>query len=151
MSSLLTGLSVLGGVALIGGIVYNEWQQRSATMRVAPGEQEKRDPTDGQALADVADDGSAALSVAAPQSVPAIDPLIDQAGRSIVVRARIDNKDDMLRPGLFARVSLTLAVRENAIFVPEQSIIPIGDKTFVYRVVDGKIASETWMFQYHPF
>lgn len=71
----------------------------------------------------------------------AIDPLIDQAGRSIVVRARIDNKDDMLRPGLFARVSLTLAVRENAIFVPEQSIIPIGDKTFVYRVVDGKIAS----------
>ena len=77
MSSLLTGLSVLGGVALIGVIVYNEWQQRSATMRVAPGEQEKRDPTDGQALADVADDGSAALSVAAPQSVPAIDPLID--------------------------------------------------------------------------
>lgn len=71
----------------------------------------------------------------------AIDPLIDQAGRSIVVRARIDNRDDVLRPGLFARVTLTLAVRENAIFVPEQSIIPIGDKAFVYRVVDGKIAN----------
>lgn len=71
----------------------------------------------------------------------AIDPLIDQAGRSIVVRARIENPDDILRPGLFARVTLTLAVRENAIFVPEQSIIPIGDKAFVYRVVDGKIAN----------
>jgi len=71
----------------------------------------------------------------------AIDPLIDQAGRSIVVRARIDNTDDVLRPGLFARVTLTLAVRDNAIFVPEQSIIPIGDKAFVYRVVDGKIVN----------
>jgi membrane fusion protein (multidrug efflux system) len=71
----------------------------------------------------------------------AIDPLIDQAGRSIVVRARIDNSDTVLRPGLFARVTLTLAVREDAIFVPEQSIIPIGDKTFVYRVIDGKIAN----------
>lgn len=71
----------------------------------------------------------------------AIDPLIDQAGRSIVVRARIDNPGDILRPGLFARVTLTLAVRDNAIFVPEQSIIPIGDKAFVYRVVDGKIAN----------
>jgi membrane fusion protein (multidrug efflux system) len=70
----------------------------------------------------------------------AINPLIDQAGRSIVVRARIDNTDNVLRPGLFARVTLTLAERENAIFVPEQSIIPIGDKTFVYRVIEGKIA-----------
>jgi membrane fusion protein (multidrug efflux system) len=71
----------------------------------------------------------------------AINPLIDQAGRSIVVRARIDNPGDILRPGLFARVSVTLAVRENAIFVPEQSIIPIGDRSFVYRVVDGKIVN----------
>ncbi|MGE0153455.1 MAG: efflux RND transporter periplasmic adaptor subunit [Reyranellaceae bacterium] len=74
-------------------------------------------------------------------AIYAIDPLIDQAGRSIVVRARIDNPGDILRPGLFARVALTLAVRENAIFVPEQSIIPIGDKSFVYRVIDGKIAN----------
>ena len=77
MSSLLTGLSVLGGVALIGVIVYNEWQQRSATMRVAPGESEKREPTDGLQADSVADDGSAALSVAAPHASPAIDPLID--------------------------------------------------------------------------
>lgn len=76
-----------------------------------------------------------------PGRIYAIDPLIDQAGRSIVVRARIDNPGDILRPGLFARVSLTLAVRENAIFVPEQSIIPIGEQSFVYRVVDGRIAS----------
>ena len=71
----------------------------------------------------------------------AIDPLIDQAGRSIVVRAQIDNPGDLLRPGLFARVTLTLAMRENAIFVPEQSIIPVGNQFFVFRVINGKIAN----------
>ena len=66
----------------------------------------------------------------------AIDPLIDAAGRSIVIRARVANADDALRPGLFARVTLTLAVRENAVFVPEESLIPMGDQKFVIKLVD---------------
>jgi membrane fusion protein, multidrug efflux system len=66
----------------------------------------------------------------------AIDPLIDTAGRSIVIRARVTNIDDYLRPGLFGRVTLTLAVRENAIFVPEESLIPIGDQQFVIKLLD---------------
>lgn len=66
----------------------------------------------------------------------AIDPLIDAAGRSIVIRARVANTDDALRPGLFARVTLTLAVRENAVFVPEESLIPMGDQKFVIKLVD---------------
>lgn len=67
--------------------------------------------------------------------VTAIDPLIDKAGRSIVIRAKIDNDDNALRPGLFARVRLTLAERANALFVPEQAILPQGDRTFVFKVV----------------
>lgn len=66
----------------------------------------------------------------------AIDPLIDTAGRSIVIRARVANADDALRPGLFARVTLTLAVRENAVFVPEESLIPVGDQKFVLKLLD---------------
>jgi len=66
----------------------------------------------------------------------AIDPLIDTAGRSIVIRARVANADDALRPGLFARVTLTLAVRENAIFVPEESLIPVGDQQFILKLLD---------------
>lgn len=68
--------------------------------------------------------------------VYAIDPLIDSAGRSIVIRARASNSDDALRPGLFGRVTLTLAVRENAIFVPEESLIPVGDQKFVLKLLD---------------
>lgn len=72
-----------------------------------------------------------------PGTVRALNPLVDSAGRAVVVRAEIANDDGKLRPGLFARVRLTLAERENAMFVPEQAIQPQGDKAFVYRVVDG--------------
>lgn len=73
--------------------------------------------------------------------VKALDPLIDKAGRAIVVRAEIGNDEKKLRPGLFARVSLTLSERQNAIFVPEQAIQPQGDQAYVFKVVapaDGK-------------
>jgi len=73
-----------------------------------------------------------------PGQVYAIDPLVDEAGRSIVVRAQVENRGNTLRPGVFARVALTLATRENALFVPEQAIVPVGDRLQVYRVVDGK-------------
>lgn len=69
-------------------------------------------------------------------TVRALNPLVDAAGRAVVVRAEIANDEGKLRPGLFARVHLTLAERHNALFVPEQAIQPQGDKTFVFRVAD---------------
>jgi membrane fusion protein, multidrug efflux system len=70
--------------------------------------------------------------------VYAIDPLIDESGRSIVLRARLPNPDDRLRPGLFVRVTLVLNEREDAIQIPEQALVPQGRDQFVFRVVDGK-------------
>jgi membrane fusion protein (multidrug efflux system) len=70
--------------------------------------------------------------------VYAIDPLIDESGRSILLRARLPNPDGVLRPGLFARVTLVLNEREDAIQVPEQALVPQGQDQYVFRVVDGK-------------
>jgi len=67
----------------------------------------------------------------------AIDPALEAGGRAIVVRARIPNGDDALRPGMFARVTLTLAVRPRALFISEQALVPVGDKHFVFRLVDN--------------
>ncbi|HEY0138658.1 MAG TPA: efflux RND transporter periplasmic adaptor subunit, partial [Nannocystis sp.] len=39
----------------------------------------------------------------------AVSPLVSEAGRAVTLRARIDNTDVRLRPGLFARVTLTLS------------------------------------------
>ncbi|WP_240476632.1 efflux RND transporter periplasmic adaptor subunit [Geminicoccus roseus] len=68
--------------------------------------------------------------------VAAIDPQIDEAGRSLVVRAVVQNEDDRLRPGLFARVTLTLASREDAIWIDEAAIVPMGDQATVFKLVE---------------
>jgi membrane fusion protein (multidrug efflux system) len=73
-------------------------------------------------------------------AVYAVDPQVDASGRSIAIRARLPNKDRRLKPGLFARVTLIIAERENAVLVPEQAIVPRGEQRFVFRVVDGKAA-----------
>jgi membrane fusion protein (multidrug efflux system) len=70
----------------------------------------------------------------------AIDPLIDREGRSILIRAEVPNASDRLRPGLFVSIDLVYDARENAVLVPEQAIVPIGRKSYVFRVVEGKAA-----------
>ncbi|MGK2872270.1 MAG: efflux RND transporter periplasmic adaptor subunit [Alphaproteobacteria bacterium] len=71
-------------------------------------------------------------------AVYAIDPLIDPNGRAVILRARVENKQEQLRPGMFARVNLVLDRRDDAIMLPETAVFPMGVKRFVYRVVDGK-------------
>ena len=73
-----------------------------------------------------------------PGKVYAIDPRLAEDTRSVGVRARVPNDKGKLRPGLFARVRLTIAHRANAVMVPEQAIVPQGDALFVYVIEDGK-------------
>jgi len=70
----------------------------------------------------------------------AIDPRIEEASRTILIRARIPNPKIQLRPGMFVRVSIVLGERPNAILIPEQAVVPMGQDSFVFRVVDGKAA-----------
>ena len=60
--------------------------------------------------------------------VEALDSQIDANGRSLLVRARLDNREGRLRSGMFARARLVFAVRENAIVVPEEALVPLGGK-----------------------
>ncbi|PZP55242.1 MAG: efflux transporter periplasmic adaptor subunit [Azospira oryzae] len=68
----------------------------------------------------------------------AIEPAVDEQTRTVLLRARIPNPGVRLKPGMFARVSLTLGVRDNALVVPEEAIVPRGQELFVFKVVDGK-------------
>lgn len=69
--------------------------------------------------------------------VQAIDPLIDANGRSVGIRACIDNRQLQLRPGMFARVTTVFGQRDRATVVPEEAIVPQGNRVFVVKVVDG--------------
>jgi len=69
--------------------------------------------------------------------VYAIEPGVDEKSRSLMLRARVPNPGAKLRPGLFARVSLQLEGATNSLMIPEQAIVPKGDKAFVYRIVNN--------------
>jgi len=71
-------------------------------------------------------------------AIYAIEPAVDEATRTVLVRARVANSELKLRPGMFGRVLLQLAVREKAVWVPEQAIVPKGQDAFVFRVANGK-------------
>jgi membrane fusion protein (multidrug efflux system) len=69
--------------------------------------------------------------------VVALDSLVDANGRSLLVRARVANPGMVLKPGMFARPRVLFAVREGAVVVPEEALVPQGARQFVFKVVDG--------------
>lgn len=70
-------------------------------------------------------------------SVYAIDPQVDATSHSVMVRAVIDNHEELLHPGLFAKVKV-LAETRKTILLPEQAIVPQEGKQTVFKIVDGK-------------
>ena len=69
--------------------------------------------------------------------VEAIDALLDANGRSLLVRARLDDPQGELRSGMFARARTVFAVREQAAVVPEEALVPQGGRQYLIKVVDG--------------
>lgn len=70
--------------------------------------------------------------------VYAINPLLDASGRAVVIRATVPNARRDLRPGMFARVRLFTTDVKDSLAIPEESLFPVGDDQYVYRVVDGR-------------
>ena len=68
----------------------------------------------------------------------ALDPLVDAAGRAIVIRAQVRNQDTTMRPGMFARVTLITRDEREALVLPEEALLPQGTEQYVFRVVDAR-------------
>ena len=68
----------------------------------------------------------------------AIEPKIDEATRSIKVRALVANSKTKLFPGAFAKIDLGLKSVEGAMMVPTQCIIPEARNKKLIVVKDGK-------------
>jgi membrane fusion protein, multidrug efflux system len=68
-------------------------------------------------------------------SVYAIDPKIDLETRTVSLRALYPNKNEELRPGTYASVTLELSKIENAIAIPTEALIPQmdGETVFIYK------------------
>lgn len=73
-------------------------------------------------------------------AIYAVEPAVDEQTRTVLLRARVPNPDVRLKPGMFARVSLVLGRRDDALLVPEQALVPRGNDNYVFRIVEGKAA-----------
>ncbi|MBP6534641.1 MAG: efflux RND transporter periplasmic adaptor subunit, partial [Arenimonas sp.] len=60
--------------------------------------------------------------------VSAVSPSVQVAGRSVGVRARLDNAENKLKPGQFAQVKVSLQKAAPVLMVPEQAIWPNGEQ-----------------------
>jgi len=69
--------------------------------------------------------------------VSSIDSRLDPVSRAVLVRARIDNRDGRLKPGMLMTVNLIRA-DVPALLIPEQALVPEGNQQFVFAVRDDK-------------
>jgi membrane fusion protein (multidrug efflux system) len=70
--------------------------------------------------------------------VYALETAVDEKTRTVLLRARVDNPGLRLKPGMFARISLTLGSKADALLIPEQAVVPRGKATLVFKVEEGK-------------
>jgi Cu(I)/Ag(I) efflux system membrane fusion protein len=68
-----------------------------------------------------------------------IAPTIDPQTRALLIRAEIDNNDDLLRPDMFASAKLTTGIAD-AIVVPQTAVVRIREMRYIII----KVGDETY-------
>lgn len=78
-----------------------------------------------------------------------LDRAVDSTTGTIRARAEFSNPDDLLRPGMFARIRISLREQQEGILLPERAVLELQGKSFVW-VVDGDHRATQRMVQVAP-
>jgi membrane fusion protein (multidrug efflux system) len=70
--------------------------------------------------------------------VSTLDSRIDPTTRAVRVRAQIPNGDDVLKPGMFMTVALSMGKELNAMMIPEEALLAQGGEQFVFVISEGR-------------
>jgi membrane fusion protein (multidrug efflux system) len=86
----------------------------------------------------------AALETVFNGKIIAVNPEIDQMTRSVRVRAKLSNKDELLRPGMFAKVEIMLPDDDEVLAIPATAILyaPYGDTVFVVDEIENEASGK---------
>ncbi len=76
-------------------------------------------------------------------TIYAIEPAVDVATRSVLLRANVPNPQGLLRPGAFAEVTVVLADIPDALAVPAIALVPGLRQQTVFVYEDGKAESRS--------
>jgi len=80
---------------------------------------------------------------AVPAQVSLISPIIDTESGTFKVTLKVNNDDHVLKPGMFAKVSLTLDIHDNAQIVPQKALLVTDTETSIFVVADHKAKKVT--------
>jgi RND family efflux transporter MFP subunit len=69
-------------------------------------------------------------------TISKIDPLLDGQTRTLKVRCAVANRDGLLKPGMFAEMTVTTGSAANVLMLPEAALQEEGGEKYVF-VVDG--------------
>jgi RND family efflux transporter MFP subunit len=78
-------------------------------------------------------------------NLKAISQSIDLTTRTMQTEVDIDNKNQMLKPGMFATIDLILDKAENAMILPVQTILKDEKGNFVYTITPDSIANKKYV------
>ncbi|MBY0243883.1 MAG: efflux RND transporter periplasmic adaptor subunit [Sphingobacteriaceae bacterium] len=71
-------------------------------------------------------------------SIFAIEPNINTQTRTLKIKALAANAQQLLLPGSFAKVSISLAMQKNAILIPSEAVVPVLQGKTVFISKNGK-------------
>lgn len=69
-----------------------------------------------------------------------INPTAQSGSRSVPVYIQVDNPEQSLRAGMFAEGRLVLASKSGVLALPQSAVRKDGNGSYVFAIVDGKIA-----------
>jgi membrane fusion protein (multidrug efflux system) len=67
-----------------------------------------------------------------------IDPKLDTDTRSALIKAKVPNPENALKPGMFCTVTIVIEKIEDALTVPFEARVSKGEKHFLYVVEEDK-------------
>lgn len=72
--------------------------------------------------------------------VTGIDPQIENATRTVAVRATLANQSGELRPGMFTHIEIDIGTPQDALIIPQTAIMhaPYGDSVWVVQSSDAQ-------------
>lgn len=70
--------------------------------------------------------------------VARLNSALDAASRTLMAEVHVPNSQQLIKPGMFARVSLVLGEHKDSLLVPEEAVVEEEGRYFVYSVADGE-------------
>lgn len=72
-----------------------------------------------------------------------VSPVLDPATRTAPIEVEIPNPDARLKPGMYARVGITMDTKKDALVLPSDAIADLGGRRGVFQVQGGNAVFRT--------